>query len=127
MKRLTRRQVRFWFQPVTDFLDQALLGEVEAVQGYPIIYIATRRTYAPAHVGLVGMRETIERFVKDVDLSLFDKIAAKLESGVFLTEDDVLGLKRLLQHLEDKIIRIPRDVIYEGYRTQEIALKMRNL
>lgn len=124
-KFLTRRELKYWFQPITDFIKNALAGEVDSVQGYPITYIATRKVYARMDTTLEGFRESVERMLPDFDFAIFHEIEKRLANGILLEEKHLRSLHMAMLSLENKLVRIPALKIMDAVRTQMISIEMR--
>lgn len=127
-KFLTRKEIRYWFQPITDFIRKAKQeGELDSVKGWPITYIATRKVWGPVHTVMSGFRESVERMAPNFDFSLFHTIEHKLEHGEMLTQQEVDSLQGNMNTLESLMVKIPQHQILDAVRTTMIAIELRNL
>ena len=128
-KFLTRKEIRYWFQPIADFCKVALKygGEVDCVQGYPIVYIRTRKVWGRVDVCLEGLRESLQRLPFTFDYTPFERAERKLKHGVMLEESDVDDLERCLKSLEDLIIKVPLTQVKSAVQTQMIAIELERL
>lgn len=124
---MTRKEVKRWFQPLSDFCKNAIKGDVDSVRGYPITYIATKKVYSRVDLCIEGVKDPCYKFMPDFDYSHLDKVRMKLEHGIPLEHADIEEMHRSLKLLEDKVIRIPYEVIMSSVRDIMIAIHMRSL
>lgn len=125
MRNLTRKEVKRWFQPLTDFGKAAIQGDVDSVNGYPITFIATKGVYSRVDLCIEGIIESCQKFLPDFNYSHLDRLRKKLLNGIMLEHSDIESMYRSLGLLEDRIIRVPYDKVMGSVRDTMIAVHLR--
>lgn len=122
MKRITRREVKHWFEPIRKcFVEIRQTGETYAIKGYPATVIygeLTRLDWCIA--GWVGC---LKRLLPDADLQAMEILEKKFSNGVPITEREIDNGLRLLNLLEQPMTRLTRSQVKDAVLTEQIKIE----
>lgn len=118
------------FLPIYDLLDEISRGEVDAVDGKPIMRIwgGDHCEVCPAIEGWISCWDRIvsgERL--QIDLDPLRQLHRALISGELLTLDQVEAARRVTDQCHAAYCALPREVILSHSRTEQIAVELESL
>lgn len=108
---LSRKEVRVWFQPVSDFCRQALVGEVTCVGDDPIVWVSTRRVHILASQAVNGLVSTLVRLLPNFNYQYMNHLEHKLNQQLDFYPTELENVLRSLNLLEGLVIEIPTPLV----------------
>ena len=63
----------------------------------------------------------------DFDISPFNRLAKKLESGIMLTIADIESCQYMLKHVEDGLITFSRERLTDAANTEMVVIELERL
>ena len=124
MKRMTRRQVAGWFQPIHAALAEMKTGYVDSVRGYAVTRLTPKDDYTRIDFCIAGWSGVLRRIFPTIDLSPMDRIQRMLAAGVPMTESDIDKAIALLKSLETPLVRVPWHVVKDAVTVEMMAIEL---
>ncbi len=122
----TRREregkVRRTFGPLYQLAESIRADAVDAVQGYPVL--RAWGEYMNAGHTLSAFGGTMARVAPDLDLSIFDKVAVKLNAGTPITEDEAYRLFCAVRMCESVYRVTPLQKLRSALLTEQLAIEL---
>lgn len=115
-------KVRRTFGPLYQLVKDLRQGEIDAIKGEPVL-IAWGEYMSIAHT-LTGFAGCFRRIAPEADLSIFDRIAARLHHGTPLTESDVDMLELALRQVEAIYRTTPLAKLKQAIMTEQIQIEL---
>lgn len=121
--RPSRRQMQAFIAPVRDALKQMRAGEVDTIQGYPV-FKDWQGEWCRIDWAMNGFVSMVLRAAPEIDMQVFDKVAAKLGSGVPLTIKEIDQALSRLKQVETALIKITRGELKSHVLTESIDIEL---
>lgn len=101
-----------------------LSGEVDSVQGYAVTRIDTSDDYARIDYCIRGWYESLQRMLPDFDFGHMVRVEKMLANGIMLTHEDVTDVLKMMNRVEDMMIKIPAAKIQDAVTAQLISIEL---
>lgn len=123
VKRLTRRQVERWFEPIRSALGEMKSGEVAAIDDYAVTRLDADDAYTRVDYCIAGWMGCIGRIFPAVDLSALSLLKDRLEAKEPVTVAEIDRAFSLLKSLEKPLIRVPFEQIKSAMLDEQLAIE----
>ena len=124
MKRVTRRQMRAWLDPMRRCFAEIKAGEVDSIRGYAVTRLDHKDEYARIDHCIAGFRALLARLCPTIDCTPIERVEKKLAAGAPLTVEEIDSALTLLKRCEDELIRHTREEIESAVRTEQICIEL---
>lgn len=121
-RREREAKVQRTFQPLYRLAGDILQDSVDAIKGEPVL-IAWGQYMSAAHT-LTGFGSCFARIAPQADLSIFDKLAAKLHHGAPVTKAEADALIIALRKCEAIYRCTPLKDLRAAILTEQIAIEL---
>ena len=127
MRKVTRRQIQAWLQPIRSCMKELRGGEVSCIRGYPVTRLNGEDEYARVDFCLAGFRALLARLCPEIMSGQLERIEKKLANGAPLTVAEIDDALALLRRCEDALIRHSVDAIKSAVLTEQCVIEMDSL
>lgn len=122
-KKPPRRQMQAFIAPVREALKQMRSGEVDSIDGFPV-FKDWQGDWARIDWAMNGFVSMVSRAEPDLDMSLFDNLAAKLESGMLMTVQEIDQALSILKTVEKALTKVTRARLKECVLDEQIDIEL---
>lgn len=124
-RRITRRQARAWLYPIRKCLRQLLYtGEADTIRGYAVTLMPGDKDYARIDYCAAGFRALMVRLCAHIDTTPLLRIERRLSAGAPLTADHLESALRMLNAVEDDLIKHSAAEIKGAVLDEQISIEM---
>lgn len=123
MKKITRRQVEAWFDPIRKCFAEMRSGEVDSIRGYAVTRLNERDTYARTDYAIEGWLGVLRRVMPSFNVEPMERIKRKLANGVPLTVQEIDDAMRCLNGAVKPLMLMPWQQIKDAVLIEMIQIE----
>lgn len=127
MKKVTRRQVKSWLDPMRSCFHTMRTGEIECFRGYPVTRLHAKDEFVRVDWCCAGFRALISRLRPDINLAPVEVVEKKLAHGTPLVEAELDAVLRLLHVIEDALVGVAKAKLQDAVLIEQIAIELDSL
>lgn len=127
MKRVTRKQMRSWLEPMRSCFAQIRSDNVDSIRGYAVTRLDHNDEYARIDHCIAGFRALIARLCPQIDVTALEKIEKKLAQGVPLTIAEIDSALSLIRKCEDALVKRTVQEVKDAVITEQVCIELDEL
>ena len=124
MKRVTRRQIRSWLEPMRHCFYDMKDGYVDSIRGYAVTRLDHKDEYARVDYCIAGFRALITRLCAHLDDAPLVRVEKRLAAGAPLTVAEIDAALAFLRTCEDALIKRTVDEVKSAVLTEQLAIEL---
>lgn len=126
-KRISRRHVRAWLEPIRKTFSEMLRGEVDSLKGYAVTRLNHNDEYARIDYCIAGFKAVLARLCQEIDASALDRVERKLANGTPLFPSEIQDCFKLLKVCENSLVRKTVEEVKDAVLTEQIQIELDEL
>lgn len=127
MKRVTRRQMRAWLEPMRRCFAEIKAGEVDSIRGYAVTRLDHKDEYARIDHCIAGFRALIARLCPTINCAPIERVEKKLAAGTPLTVAEIDEALSFLHDCEDALIKHTVAAVKDAVLVEQISIELDEL
>ena len=127
MKRVTRKKVEAWLNPIRAALREMRSCYCDAIKGYAVTRLHNRDDYVRLDFCLAGFRCLINRLFPETDTACLLRLETRLANGIAFEVADIDAALTLLKSLEKPLMMMSAKEVSDAVITEQVRNEFESL